>query len=62
MELLRLDTRIEIQVRVCDALFTLNLVADGSTSGIEEETGALRETVDCLRGGRMRGDDGVCKW
>ena len=42
VELFRLDTLIQIQIRVRDAFLALYRVADLSASGIEEEGSSLR--------------------
>lgn len=60
MKLLWLDASIQIEVCISDAFFALDLIAYWSTGGIQEQTGALCETVDCLCGGWVRCND--CVW
>ena len=60
VELLRLDTSIEIQITVDDAFLAADLFANLRASWVQEEAGSLRETVDGLRCRRMRFDDRIC--
>lgn len=60
MDLFRLDTCIEIQISISDALFSLDLVADLSTGRVEEQACALRCGVQGLRCRWMLIDNSVC--